>query len=203
MFLQDQFQSDNVTNDLNSDEADTHAVAGLKGLGSGSNRAGVLVVSIHAAQSGRGEIVIQLDDCLTNHLGNPIHSIVQVNTIVNDKQHDSVVVISSIVSKSRIDGHNSKVSIRIVTSILLGTHIVIHRVVHSSNDGRSSPATIDKLHLAVVQAIQEAPIQSTVANIANLIVQAALQFTALTPIHLLASNSGQFGNLIAQLSRIA
>src|SRR5699024_9727190 len=73
----------------------------------------------------------------------------------------------------------------------------------SSNDGRSSPATIDKLHLAVVQAIQEAPSQSIVANIANLIVQAALQFTALTPIHLLASNSGQFGNLIAQLSRIA
>ena len=59
MFLQDQFQSDNVTDDLNSDEAGAHAVTSLKGLGAGSNRCSIIVVNVHAiAAANRSGIVI-------------------------------------------------------------------------------------------------------------------------------------------------
>src|SRR5699024_7849389 len=102
-----------------------------------------------------------------------------------------------------IQREDSIASRRIDAGVNLRIHVSSHFITYSIDNGRSSPACINELHLTTGQTTQEAPSQSIVANIANLIVQAALQVTALTPIHLLASNSGQFGNLIAQLSRIA
>src|SRR5699024_9729359 len=57
--------------------------------------------------------------------------------------------------------------------------------------------------LAARQATQEALGQSVITNVANLVVQAALQVIALTPSNLLASDGRQLSNLVAQLSRIA
>src|SRR5699024_9371412 len=173
--------------------ADTHAVAGLKGLGAGSDRTSVLVVNIHAGSAkdrSRIEIIVQVFNGIVNLTSNLIHCIVQVNTIVNNKQQNGVVIVNIKVGRAGIQREDSIASRSIEAGVNLRIHVSSHFITYSIDNGRSSPACINELHLTTGQTTQEALSQSIVANVANLIVQAALQVIALAPINCFASDRG-------------